>query len=345
MSKPEGMPKPAPAASSLITASPEMKALVARARRVASSGLPVLIHGETGTGKELLAEEIHRSSPRRLSRFVAVNCAALPPSLLASTLFGHVRGAFTGAQVDTKGLFEAADGGTLFLDEVAELSLEAQASLLRVLESKVLLRVGSNDSIPVDVRIVAASHRDLELSVTRGAFRQDLLYRLNTVTLELPPLRTRPDDVVGLARTFLEMRLASGESEIRELASDAIEALTSYGWPGNVRELRNAIDYAAVTSSGPILKRVDLPERIRSAEPCRPAVAEATHQILDYDARMKTAELAILLEALSKAGGKQQEAAKILAMPLRTLKYRLAKLGVRKRGRADIAEDPRFTRH
>ena len=237
--------------SEIISQSAVMEELLQQARLVADSEAAVLIQSESGTGKELLARAIHKASRRRDRPFVAMNCSAIPESLLESELFGHVKGAFTGATQTHKGLFQAADGGTLFLDEIGDMSLALQAKLLRVLQEKEVRPVGSNEMIPVDVRVISATHRDLDEAVARGDFRQDLYYRLNVVTLVLPPLAQRPEDIPLLVQHFLAQIAARSRREPKTFSPEAMELLMSASWPGNVRQLQNVIErtYALSTSS------------------------------------------------------------------------------------------------
>jgi DNA-binding NtrC family response regulator len=313
-----------------------MRDVLSLARKVAGSNVPVLILGETGTGKEVVARRIHEESARREGPLRAINCGAIPAPLLASVLFGHERGAFTGADSRTAGLFEQAHGGTVFLDEVGELSSEAQAALLRVLETKRLMRVGGTEEVEVDARIVAATHRDLPERVAGGTFRQDLFYRLNTLTITVPPLRDRPADVEPLARQFLEDAARSTGSPVRDLDADALARLRAYAWPGNVRELRNVIERAALVADGPVLRTADLGDRVAAAgatlAPTAVAAAVgalAAGEDLDFRERMKAIETELIVDALKKAQGNQTEAAKILRMPLRTLVHKLKAYGIR----------------
>jgi two-component system, NtrC family, response regulator AtoC len=330
----------------LVAESPKMKALLALVDRVAKSHLPILVLGETGSGKEIIARRVHEKSGRG-GRTVSVNCAAIAQQLLESTLFGHEKGAFTGAISQQRGVFEAADDGTVFLDEVGELSASAQAALLRALETRRIVRVGSTTEIPVDVRIVAATHRNLEQMVSAGTFREDLLFRLNTVTLDVAPLRERPADVEPLAKLFLTRMRRDGQTQARGFEPVVLDLLRSYAWPGNVRELRNAVERAAVVAGGAKIAPVDLPDRLSNPPRSRRAALEqsppsskgprSVQERMDYAAQMRLAETEILLEALERAGGKQVDAAALLDMPLRTFKYRLSKLGIRRTGyvRAD----------
>ena len=249
-------------AHGIITRDPGMKVLLRMLAKVAQSDATVLVRGETGTGKELVARAIHSSSPRAAGPFRAINCAALPPHLLDSELFGHVRGAFTGAVRDADGHIRMADGGTLFLDEVAELSLDLQAKLLRVLQERTVIPVGGRDPLPVDVRIVSATHRSLRQAVEDGEFRADLMFRLRVVPLFLPSLRERPADTSLLAWRFVEVQNAKGKRKVARIGSGALRLLEDYDWPGNVRELQNVIEYAFVMGDGPVMTEADFPAEL-----------------------------------------------------------------------------------
>lgn len=331
--------------------------------RVAASVVPVLILGETGTGKEVVARSIHDSGPRRDHSFRCVNCGGLPESLVEATLFGHERGSFTGAAERKLGVFEAAHGGTVFLDEIGELPPLAQAALLRVLESKRITRVGGVEEIPVDVRILSATHRDLERMCERGEFRWDLFYRLNVLSISLPPLRERVEDIFPLAERFVASAgEANGRPEV-ELGPAALERMNQYSWPGNVRELKNAMERAVVIAAGDTIEVEDLPETVRggavpspSGHPAGPTGVpvfastgasalpppmldeeelEGTEdlgrvgEVLDYKSQMQAAERRVLLGALERAELNQTEAARLLQMPLRTLVHKLKTLGLR----------------
>lgn len=230
---------------------------------VSRTDTTVLIQGESGTGKELVAKAIHTHSHRAEGPFVPVNCGAIPEALFESELFGHVKGAFTGASYNRKGLFEEADGGTIFLDEVGEIPFPMQVKLLRVLEEKRIRRIGSNETIPVDVRVIAATNKNLKALVDEGKFRDDLFYRLNVVMIEIPPLRERPDDILPLAEHFLERFSSKLKKDIREISPEARRMLLSYDWPGNVRELENAIERAVLLSHDQIIGPDDLPDTLR----------------------------------------------------------------------------------
>jgi DNA-binding NtrC family response regulator len=239
--------------------------MIAMARKVAASPSAVLIRGESGTGKELLAAAIHAASPRADRPFVKVHCAALSQNLLESELFGHVKGAFTGADRDRIGRFEQANGGTLFLDEIGDINLEVQTKLLRVLQEMSFERVGSSQSIKVDVRIVAATHQDLERLIESGKFREDLYYRLNVIPLETPALRQRRDDIFELAVFFLNQHAERTGKMLTHIEPEAVEVLSAYDWPGNIRELENVIERAVILADGPALSIDDLPPDIRHA--------------------------------------------------------------------------------
>ncbi|MEW5739381.1 MAG: sigma-54-dependent Fis family transcriptional regulator [Myxococcota bacterium] len=254
-------------ASGLVARSAAMKAILTQARRVAAVDATVLLLGESGVGKERIARLIHESSPRQAGPFVAINCAAMPETLLESELFGHARGAFTGAVTDRAGLFEAAKGGTLLLDEVGELPAAMQAKLLRVLQEREVRRVGENKTRAIDVRVVAATHRDLAAEVKAGRFREDLFFRLRVVELKVPALRERPEDVLPLARLALSEAARRSRLPVRELSNEALRRVASYSWPGNVRELMNAMERATVLATGRRVEVDDLPEELRSPTP------------------------------------------------------------------------------
>jgi two-component system, NtrC family, response regulator AtoC len=318
--------------------SPAMIVLYETVERFASSNIPVLIQGETGVGKEVVARSLHDKSDRRDHPMACINCGAIPEQLVEDTLFGHERGAFTGALAQHKGVFETAHGGTVFLDEIGELPLAAQAALLRVLEAKRITRVGSPKEIEVDVRIVAATNKNLEEMCEDGGFRWDLLYRLNAVTLKIPPLRQRTEEIPALARHFLEHI----ESQRRAVAIDAVamDHLVRYTWPGNVRELANVIQRASVMAAGRTIGADDLPERVRTKAPHPDTADLATREsraraleeddgeAADFKSQMTRAEIQILVNALERTAWNQTEAAHRLQMPLRTLVHKIKKLGI-----------------
>jgi transcriptional regulator with GAF, ATPase, and Fis domain len=313
-----------PLAGGIVGAGPALRQVLALARKVAASPSAVLIRGESGSGKSLLAKAIHENSPRAGRPFVKVHCAALAPGLLESELFGHVKGAFTGAVRDKVGRFELADAGTLFLDEIGDISLDVQTKLLRVLQEKTFERVGSSESLQVDVRLVAATHQDLERLIREGRFREDLFYRLNVITLTVPPLRDRSEDLPELANHFLKTYAARSGKAVGQIDDEALIALRGYRWPGNVRELENAIERAVVVSDGPVLTASDLP-----AEVLQPADATAFHGggwglRAERQERHKR-ERDALVRALSSASGNKAEAARLLGMARSTLVSRLKK--------------------
>jgi two-component system response regulator AtoC len=301
-----------------------MRKLLARA---ASSELPVVLLGETGTGKELAAHDLHRQSTRRAGPLRVLNCAAIPAHLIESTLFGHERGAFTGADRPRAGIFEEAKGGTVFLDEVGELSLPAQAALLRVLETGRVCRIGSHREIGVDARIVSATHRDLHAMAARAEFRFDILHRLCVIAIELPPLRERREEIATLARHFL----AQGEG-VRAIDPRAVSKLEEYAWPGNVRELRNVVLRASALAAGDCIGVDDLPDNVRGIARITETMtlgAPRAAAALDETAlrtRLKSVEREELLRALSAAGGNRRRAAALLSLPLRTFERRLSAL-------------------
>jgi transcriptional regulator with GAF, ATPase, and Fis domain len=302
------------------------------AEHVAAGSISVLILGETGAGKEVLAERVHHLSPRRDKPLLRLSCAALAETLLESALFGHERGSFTGATEARPGLLETAHGGTVLLDEVGELSMSTQVKLLRVLEERQVLRVGAVRHRPIDVRFLAATNRDLEAEVERGAFRRDLYFRLSGATLAIPPLRERVGEIAGLARLFLaETCLEMGRDDVPELAPDALALLEAYGWPGNIRELRNVIQRAVLLCRAGAIRPQHLPaERMRARPPAAPAAPAPApepqpHPLLRDEVRrqIEALERERIIEALARAGGNQSAAAQLLGMPRRTLVKRL----------------------
>jgi DNA-binding NtrC family response regulator len=290
-----------------------------RADRVARSNAPVLLYGESGTGKEVFADWIHRLSARSDKPLLRINCAALPDSLLESELFGHARGAFTGATRERGGIFAAADGGSLFLDEIGEMALNVQPKLLRVLQQGEVQRVGeSGRSIRVDVRVIAATNRDLREAVKRGAFRSDLYYRLAVLPLEIPPLRERIEDLPGLIQHFLDRLGAKAR-----FSADAFGAMQRYAWPGNVRELANAVEHALVLGNGPELQVGDLPSALQEAE-----WQHAGELAVDDKGTLEAIEQRMILQTLERTHCNRTEAARLLGVTRRTLGYRIRKYGL-----------------
>ena len=303
--------------------SPRMLRLIETLRQIAPTNATVLIYGESGTGKELVANALHANSPRRLAHFVGLNCAALSEGILESELFGHEKGSFTGAAAARKGRFEYADGGTLLLDEVGDMPPSTQVKLLRVLEQSEITRVGSNAPVHVDVRIVAATHRRLENLVKEGTFREDLYFRLKVVTLYIPPLRERKDDIPLLADHFRRQIAAKYDKPILEISADARRRLAAYDWPGNVRELRNAIEHMAVVTTDAVLGADDLPDHIVPGEALP---AEAPHLI---GMSLNDAERELIRNTLTSVGGNRVEAAKTLGIGERTLYRKIKEYGLK----------------
>ncbi len=321
---------------SVVIASARMREVYDIVRKVASSTIPVLIQGETGTGKEVVATAIHNASSRRSGPVRAINCGAIPATLIESVLFGHVKGAFTGADRATPGIFEQADGGTVLLDEVGELSQGAQAALLRVLETKRVTRVGGTTEIEVDVRVVAATHQDLHAMTETGAFRLDLLYRINTMQIVVPPLRERQEEIEPFAELFLAEANKACGTNVSVIEVDARRLLREYAWPGNVRELRNVIERAVIVSQDDVITAEDLGGRISSVpEPptsptnIPPAMDDGTGDVA-FKERIRDYETQLILDALRRADGNQTAAAKILQMPLRTLVHKIKSYGIKK---------------
>lgn len=315
--------------------SPAMIRLYKTVERVARSTIPVLVFGETGTGKEVLARAVHEASPRRNGPLRSINCGAIPAQLIESELFGHIKGAFTGAETAKRGLFEEADGGSLLLDEVGELSMAAQVALLRVLEERRVRRVGSAEERSVDVRIIAATHRDLEKMVEEGSFREDLFYRLNVMTLEIPPLRERREEILPLAETFLRTANADCGASVRGVSPEAAGAMEAYRWPGNVRELRNAVDRAVVVAEGDLIALEDLPKRVTGSRTTKPATspeppAEEESAPTDLRGRVKAYERKLLSDALEKCDWNLTKAAEMLDLPYRTLTSKMKALGLQR---------------
>ncbi len=307
--------------SQIVGAHPLVQQLIAKTQQAAKSRATVLIHGETGTGKELIAAAIHYNSKRAAGPFVKLNCAALAESVLESELFGHEKGAFTGALLRRKGRFEQADGGTLFLDEVSEIPVGVQVKLLRFLQEREIERVGGDETLSVDVRVVAATNRNLKSLVEDRTFREDLFYRLNVVRLDVPPLRARPSDIPLLAEHFLRQYAAENDKDIRGLTDAARDALLAHPWPGNVRELQNIVEQAVVLCERELVDVGDLPlsPEAKDDEPLRLMIPGVTLAELERYAIMKT------LEAVN---GSPSKAAAILGVSRRTIQYRMREWGL-----------------
>jgi transcriptional regulator with GAF, ATPase, and Fis domain len=326
---------PAPE-SGMVGSGPELQQLLQFVKKVSASQSAVLIRGESGTGKELLARALHESSPRAGKAFVKVHCAALSPGVLESELFGHVKGAFTGAHKDKAGRFEVADGGTLFLDEIGDISLEVQTKLLRVLQEKTFERVGSSESLTVDVRVIAATHQNLEELIAKGRFREDLYYRLNVISVSVPPLRDRNEDIPELAAHFLKEHSERAGKGMLQIDDDALSVLKTYHWPGNIRQLENVIERAVVVAEGPLVTVTDLPEEILAVADSAPRLPDwpnggdnlgqgGIHAERQERGRWERERL---VRALAAAKGNKAEAARALGLARSTLISRLKKHGL-----------------
>ncbi|MEA3545301.1 MAG: sigma-54 dependent transcriptional regulator [Thermodesulfobacteriota bacterium] len=311
---------------SLVGTSPAMSKLIALLERVAPSQINVLITGESGTGKELVAKALHQNSDRKKYPFVPINCGAIPENLLESELFGHEKGAFTGADKRKEGLFESADNGTLFLDEIGELPMGMQVKLLRVLQEREFRRVGGTSNISLNIRLVAATNQDLSEKIREGTFREDLFYRLNVVSIELPPLRTRYDDIQLLINKFYKRLTGKDEYIIHK---QALELLLNYDWPGNVRELENLVERCVVLGDTEELTVECLPEQIKKNNNniCG-AIDNLPDDGFDLDKWLGDMERIVILKALDKSGGVRKHAAELLGINFRSIRYRLGKLGI-----------------
>lgn len=304
--------------------------LIRTVKKIAEFKTTVLIGGESGTGKELIARAIHRLSPRAQGAFIALNCGAIPESLLESELFGHRKGAFTDAHRDRKGLFEEANGGTLFLDEIGELPLVLQVKLLRVLQEGEVRRLGDSQDIKVDARVVAATARDLVREVAKGTFREDLYYRLNVVALQLPPLRSRREDIPLLVDHFISRMNARMGLKVRSTAPEVLRLFETYAWPGNVRELENAIERAIVLCNGEEIRLEDLPERIRLAESARQPWGEQAKNPEDLSIKRasRRSEEHLIRQALIRTRGNRTRAAELLEISHRALLYKIKEYSI-----------------
>jgi two-component system response regulator PilR (NtrC family) len=302
-------------------------------RTVASTGSTILIHGESGTGKELVARAVHVCSPRAAEPFVSVNCGAFPETLLESELFGYVKGAFTGANQNKRGLFEVADGGTVFLDEIGEMSLAMQVKLLRVLQERCVRPVGGTDEIAIDVRVIAATNRDLDKQVAENAFREDLYYRLNVIPITVPPLRERREDVPLLVQHFLKKYVSAAGKNIARINPQSLDALCGYDWPGNVRQLENAVERAVALSTGEEL-HVELPVERPKARAAAAGVGFSPESViaggtwpegLDMEKYVADIERSLLQSALAQSGGVQTKAADLLHISYRSFRHLMKK--------------------
>jgi len=317
----------------IIGKSPRIVDVFDTIRKIADSPATAMITGETGTGKELVARAIHFNGHRRDKPFVSVNCGAIPEGLMESELFGHVKGSFTGAVANKMGLFTAAEGGTLFLDEITEIPPLLQVKLVRAIQMREVRRVGDTKDIKTDVRLIAASNRDLETAVKEGAMREDLFYRLNVLPINLPPLRERREDIPLLVAHFLQKFSKELGKEVRGVASDAMAVLEHYHWPGNIRELENCLERAIVLGAGDMLNVDALPESVRRERPVREAeLVELPDEGLDLEATLDELERRYLQRALDRTRGVQTKAAELLKMTFRQFRYKLQKHSMGRKG-------------
>jgi len=315
--------------NNIIGKSARMQAIFSLIERIARTSSTVLVHGESGTGKELIARAIHFASPRAPRRFLSINCGALPENLLESELFGHERGAFTGAVRDKKGLFQEADRGTLFLDEIGEMTPTMQVKLLRALQEKVVRKVGGNEEESVDVRIIAATNQDLENRITTGDFREDLFYRINVLPIHLPPLRQRREDIPLLVDFFLQKYCKQMEMPPKPISVEAMQMLESYDWPGNVRELENLIERALALSHAETITTRDLPVHLLTHRKVSSDLIELPEEGLDLEKYLEGIRIQLMQQALDRTGGVQTQAAEVLGMSFRSFRYYAKKGGLK----------------
>jgi DNA-binding NtrC family response regulator len=307
----------------IVAVDPAMLELLSSVEKVAPTGATVMVYGESGTGKELVARALHRLSPRASKPFISISAGALPETLLESELFGYEKGAFTGAMTAKPGRFEMANGGTLFLDEIGDISAAVQVKLLRVLQERTFERLGGTRSIEVDVRVVAATNRDLQQLIADGTFREDLFYRLNVVPLTIPPLRKRPADIPALVAHFLD-KFGAGS---RTISSQAMEALVAYQWPGNVRELENTVERITILSHGEVIEADDLPAEVRAGV----GIVDAGSRCFvlpEAGIDLEETELDLIRQALERAGASTPKAAKLLGLTTKTLEARMERYGL-----------------
>lgn len=314
---------------SFISHSPKMEEVLSVAARAADSKATVLITGESGTGKEVLAKSIHYVSPRKDKPFIAVNIPALPETLLESELFGHEKGAFTGAEKAKKGRFELADAGTIFLDEIGDIPINLQVKLLRVLQEHQIERLGSTENINIDVRIIAATHQNLELKIKNGSFREDLYYRLNIVSLHLPPLRERKEDVLPLIDHFIEKCAKENNRGKLSLSKEVIDTLIKYNFPGNVRELENIIERAVVLSRSEVITLNELPNVVKGFKAEKEITIKESGTLIE---QVEVLEKKLIFDALSSANGNQSLAGRMLGLTERNLRYKMQKYEIKKFG-------------
>lgn len=313
--------------ASIIGEHPKIKEVFRVINKIAPTGSTVLIYGESGTGKELVARAIHEKSPRKDRPFFAINCAAIPDTLMESELFGHEKGSFTGAGSREIGLFEAADKGTVFLDEIGEMSVAMQAKLLRAIQEKEIRRVGGKVNVPIDVRIISATNRDLEAEIKKGTFREDLYYRLNVIRINLPPLRERGSDIAALADFFVRKYSTASAIPLQGIAKPALKILMNYSWPGNVRQLESVIERGVLMAEGDLIQPEDLPAEVHEE------VAHADRLPFEFPPEgisIEGLERELIIKAMDRTGWVIAKAAPLLGMSYKTLQYRLEKFGIEK---------------
>ena len=315
--------------NNIIGKSSRMQAVFSLIERIARTTSTVLIHGESGTGKELIARAIHFASPRSGRRFLSINCGAMPENLLESELFGHERGAFTGAVRDKKGLFQESDRGTLFLDEIGEMTPTMQVKLLRAIQEKVVRKVGGTEEEPVDVRIITATNQNLEARIETGEFREDLYYRINVLPIHLPPLRQRREDIPLLVDFFLQKYSKQMDVPPRQISIEAMNILESYDWPGNVRELENLIERVLALSHAEIITTRDLPVHLLTNRRNNPDLIQLPEEGLDLEAYLESIRTQLMIQALERTDGVQTQAAELLGMSFRSFRYYAKKAGIK----------------
>jgi two-component system response regulator PilR (NtrC family) len=328
-------------ARELLGHSDPMRRIFELVQRIASARTTVLVTGESGTGKERIARAIHDASDRRAASFLVINCGAIPESLMEAELFGHERGAFTGAVASRLGIFREAEGGTVLLDEIGELAPALQVKLLRVLQERKVRGVGASAEVAVDVRVLAATNRNVEEDVRAGRFRQDLYYRLNVIRIEVPPLRDRREDIRPLAEHFLTSCAAEQKKDIRALSPDALRALEGYAFPGNVRELENVVERAVALATGPTIGLGDLPREVSgAASQPTPALVGLPEEGCNLDDVVGEVERRLILQALERSNGVRTQAARLLGVTLRSLRYRLQKHALAEAGDEPSDSEP-----
>jgi two-component system response regulator PilR (NtrC family) len=324
--------------ANIIGKSPRMQEIFSIVARIAKTNSTVLLYGESGTGKELIARAVHYHSGRR-GKFVSINCGALPENLLESELFGHEKGAFTGAIREKKGLFQEAHGGTIFLDEIGEMSLPMQIKLLRVLQDRIVRKVGGNEEVQVDVRVIAATNRDLTESIQKGTFREDLFYRINVIPISLPPLRQRREDIPLLAEHFIKKYSKTLKIPEKRISSDAMRALERYVWAGNVRELENVIERTLALESSDVLTTRSLPEAVLVGENLSTNILELPADGIDLEKHLENAGKFLMLKALERTKGVQTQAADLLKMSFRSFRYYAKKYDLIPKGEKDDKDE------